>query len=515
VSRSARHSIDRDLGMAKRTGAVGKAMLLLFLLLFGNLFKIQVVDAKKLANHPGNTRNAVRDFGQLRGSMFTADGVLIAKSSRNPNRQSKFEYLRSYPIPNRYGHITGYFSFTYGSTGVERSANDVLAGREGALVISRGKLEQILNDRTEVSDVTLTINDEVQKAAAAALGERKGSVVVIDTRTGAVLALYSWPTFNPGPLTGLDQKTVKRAYEALANNDDQPLLARAWRQLYPPGSTFKVITTAAALQSGTVTAETEFPSISELPLPQTTRPLKNFGGGTCGGTLANSFVVSCNTTFAQIGLDLGPDELGSRARSFGFDQRPPLDIAPGPVASRFPPSEFFKRNAPGLAQGAIGQGDVAATPLQMALVAAGIANGGKVPSPYIVAKVQERSGAVVRTGSSETWTTATTPEVADAIKAMMIDVVANGTGKRASVEGVTVAAKTGTAQTTPGRSSGTGAAPQLRAHAWTIGFAPAEAPRVAIAVIIENQNEVSTTTGGKIAAPVLSKVMTTALQVTK
>ncbi len=503
-----------DIAMAKRTGAIGKVLLVLFLLLFGNLFRLQVVDAKKLANHPGNTRNAVRDFGRLRGSMITSDGVVIAKSTRNPNRQSKFQYLRSYPIPNRYGHLTGYFSFTYGSTGIERSANDVLAGREGALVISRGKLEQILNDRTEVSDVTLTINDEVQKAAAAALGQRKGSVVAIDTRTGAVLALYSWPTYDPGPLTGLDQEKVGKAYNALANDADQPLLARAWRQLYPPGSTFKVITTAAALQSGTVTADTTFPSISELPLPQTTRPLKNFGGGTCGGTLANSFVVSCNTTFARIGLDLGADELGTRARSFGFDQRPPLDIAPGAVASKFPPSEFFKKNAPGLAQGAIGQGDVAATPLQMALVAAGIANGGRVPAPYIVAKVQERSGAVVRTGSSRTWTTATTPEVADAIKAMMIEVVANGTGKRAAIPGVTVAAKTGTAQTTTGRTTGS-TAPKLRAHAWTIGFAPAEAPRVAIAVIIENQNEVSTTTGGKIAAPVLAKVMTAALQVTK
>jgi penicillin-binding protein A len=504
--------LDHDAAMAKRTGSIGKAMLLLFLLLFGNLFRLQVVDAKKLANHPGNTRNAVRDFGRLRGSIFTSDGVLIAKSTRNPNRQSKFEYLRSYPVPNRYGHITGYFSFTYGSTGIERNANDVLAGREGALVFSKDKLEQLLNDRTQVSDVTLTINDEVQKAAAAALGERKGSVVAIDTRTGEVLALYSWPTYDPGPLTGLKQADVKRAYEALSSDTAQPLLARAWRQLYPPGSTFKVVTTAAALQRGDITPDTEFPEISELPLPQTTRPLKNFGGSTCGGTLAHSFVVSCNTTFAQIGLTIGADELGGRARAFGFDQRPPLDVSPGAVASNFPATEFFKKNAPGLAQGAIGQGDITATPLQMALVAAGIANDGKIPAPFLVAKVQERSGAIVRSGQSSTWTTATTPEIAEQIKAMMIEVVANGTGKRAAIDGVTVAAKTGTAQTTPGATSGTG---QLRAHAWTIGFAPAEAPRVAIAVIIENQNEVSTTTGGKIAAPVLAKVMTTALKVTK
>jgi penicillin-binding protein A len=501
---------DHDLGLSTRSGSLGKALLLLFALLFGNLFKIQVLDGPKLASAPGNTRNAVRDFGQLRGSIITADGKVIARSTRNPNRESKFTYLREYPLGSRYGHISGYFSFTYGSSGIERTANSVLAGREGALVISRGKFEQLLTDRTEVSDVTLTIDDRVQRAAIAALGQRKGSVVAIDTRTGAVLAMYSWPSFNPTPLSGLDQKAVSAAYKRLEADDNDPLLARAWRQLYPPGSTFKTITSAAALQSGTVTPDTEFPIISELALPLTTRPLRNFGGKACGGTLTQSFVVSCNTSFAQIGLDLGPDELGARARAFGFDSRPPLDLAPGAVASVFPATSFYKRNTPALAQSAIGQSDVRATPLQMALVAAGIANGGRVPAPYVVAKVQERSGAVVRTADPKTWMTGTTPEVAAEIKDFMIQAVLTGTGTRAALPGVLVAAKTGTAQTT----TGTGDAAKLRAHAWTIGFAPADNPRVAIAVIIENQNEVSATTGGRIAAPVLGKVMSTALEVT-
>ncbi len=502
-----------DPGLSQRSGAVGKALLLLFALLFANLFKLQVLDANRLANHPGNTRNAVRDFGQLRGSITTADGVVIAQSERNPNRQSKFQYVRRYPKPFRYGHVSGYFSFTFGSTGIERTANSALAGREGALVLSRDKIEQILSDRIEVSDVTLTLHDSVQRAAGAALGERKGSVVAIDTRTGAVLALYSWPSFDPSPISGLDQKAVTAAYKRLENNDDNPLLPRAWRQLYPPGSTFKTITTAAALQSGAVTADTEFPTISELVLPLTTRPLRNFGGKPCGGTLTDSFVVSCNTTFAQIGLDLGADELGSRARAFGFGERPPLDISPAPVASRFPASSFYDRNTPALAQSAIGQSDVAATPLEMALVAAGIANGGKVPAPYLIQTVSERTGAVVRSGSPRTWTTGTSPEVAAALTEMMVQAVISGTGTRAQVPGVTVAAKTGTAQTTAGAD--TNGTDKPRAHAWTIGFAPAEQPRVAIAVIIENQAEVSATTGGRIAAPVLSQVMSVALRVTE
>jgi penicillin-binding protein A len=500
-----------DTGMATRTRSLGVALLLLFGLLFGNVFRLQVLQGPHYANHPGNTRNAVRDFGRARGSILTADGVIVAQSVKNPDTSSKFDFIRQYPKPRRYAHLAGYFSFTFGSTGIERSHNGVLAGREGALVLSRDKLEQLLQDRTVVSDVTLTVDDRVQRAAAASLGERKGAVVAIDVRTGAVLAMYSYPSFDPSPLAGIDQKSVIAAWKRLENAKDDPTLARAWRQLYPPGSTFKTITAAASLKDGTVTPETEFPTLTELPLPLTNRPLRNFGGRPCGGTLTNSFAVSCNTTFAQMGLDLGPEALGSQAEAFGFNRRPPLDVSPGPVASRFPKPSFFDRNTPALAQGAIGQGDVAATPLQMALVAAGIANGGKVPTPYLVARVQERTGAVVDTPSPGAWTTAMDPAVALQVSAMMTEAVANGTGTRAAISGVTVAAKTGTAQTTPGDVGPTAGKP--RSHAWTIGFAPAEAPRIAIAVIIENQDEVSSTTGGRIAAPVLADVLQVALEV--
>ncbi len=499
--------------MERRIGRLGIGLLMLFMALIAQLTWLQVINGPHLANHPGNTRNAVRDFGQLRGSIITADGVVIAKSVRNPNRQSKYTYLREYPEAKRYAHVAGYFSFTYGTVGLERQYNSVLAGRQGALVLSKDKISQLLEDRVEVSDLTLTVDDTVQRAAQQGLNGRRGAVVAIDIRTGAVLAVYSLPTFDPNPLAAIDQDSVIEAWKQLEAQDGDPTLARAWRQVYPPGSTFKTITTAAALTTEVAGPDTVYPVLSELRLPLSTRPLKNFGGSSCGGTLRDSFVVSCNTSFAQLGLDLGAENLSTQAQDFGFGKRPPLDTAPAPVASRFPAVDFFTRNTPALAQSAIGQSEVAATPLQMALVAAGIANGGKVPRPYLVARVQERSGAVVSTADPETWLTAISPETAAQLTDMMEQAVVSGTGTRAQIDGIRVAAKTGTAQTTPGDSTD-GAPAKLRSHAWTIGFAPVEAPRVAVAVIIENQNEVSSTTGGRIAAPVLKTVLEAALKVT-
>jgi penicillin-binding protein A len=498
--------------MEKRIGRLGIGLMLLFVALLAQLTWLQIIHGPQLANAPGNTRNAVRDFGQLRGAMTTADGTVIARSVRNPNTESKFLYLREYPEKGLYAHIAGYFSFTYGTVGLERQYNAVLAGRQGALVLSRNKLNQLLQDKVEVSDLTLTINNAVQQAAQAGLAGRQGSVVAIDVRTGAVLALYSFPTFDPGPLAALDQKSVTAAWKELQAADGNPTLPRAWRQVYPPGSTFKTITAAAGLSTGVTGPDKMYPNLTELQLPLSTRPLKNFGGKECGGSLTDSFAISCNTSFAQLGLDLGPEKLSQQASLFGFGARPPLDTSPGPVASRFPPVAFYKRNTPALAQSAIGQSEVAATPLQMCLVAAGIANQGRVPKPYLVSRVQERSGAVVSTAEPGTWTTAVSPEVASQITDMMEQVVLRGSGTRAALPGVRVAAKTGTAQTTPGDTANGGA--QLRSHAWTIGFAPIDNPRVAVAVIIENQPELSATTGGRIAAPVLSQVMSAALTAT-
>jgi peptidoglycan glycosyltransferase len=493
-----------------RIRRLGIALLVLFLALFAQLTWLQAIDASHLANHPGNTRNAVRDFGRLRGSIVTADGRTVAESVPNPDRGSKFEHLRRYPGGQLYGHLTGFFSFTYGSTGLERRYNEVLAGREGALVLSRDKLEELLTDRVVVSDLELTVIDGVQREAARALGRRRGSVVALDPRSGAVLASVSFPSFDPSAVSGLDQEEAQANYRALEAAPAKPLLARAYREVFPPGSTFKTVTAAVGLGTETAGPDTLYPELRELPLPLTTRPLRNFGGSLCGGTLFDAFVRSCNTSFAQLGLDLGAERLHAGAVAFGFGDRPPLDIEPRPAPSVFPEVAFFDRNTPAIAQSAIGQGDVRATPLEMALVAAGVANGGVIMRPHLVATVRDRNGAVVRSADTGAWRRPMDEATAAELTAMMIDVVRRGTGGRAAVAGVQVAAKTGTAQTTA-TAAEAGDSGGLRAHAWTIAFAPAEAPTVAVAVIVENQPEVREATGGRIAAPVAGRVIKAAL----
>lgn len=496
--------------MDRRIRRLGIGLLVMFGALFAQLTWLQAIDADHLANHPGNTRNAVRDFGRLRGSIITADGRTIAESIANPDRNSKFDHLRRYPGGQLYGHLTGFFSFTYGSTGLERRYNEVLAGREGALVFSRDKFEELLTDRVVVSDLQLTVIDAVQREAARALGRRRGSVVALDPRTGAVLAMVSYPAFDPSVVSGLDQKEVQANYRALEAAPGKPLLARAYREVFPPGSTFKTVTAATGLETAVAGVETLYPELRELPLPLTTRPLRNFGGSLCGGTLFDAFVRSCNTSFAQLGLDLGAQQLHDGAVSFGFGDRPPLDIEPRPAVSVFPPVSFFDRNTPAIAQSAIGQGEVRATPLEMALVAAGVANRGSIMRPHLVDEVRDRNGAVVRSADRGAWKRPMDQATAAAVTEMMIDVVRRGTGGRAAVAGVQVAAKTGTAQTTA-TAADAGDAAGLRAHAWTIAFAPAEAPTVAVAVIVENQPEVREATGGRIAAPVAGRVIKAAL----
>ena len=481
---------------------VGLVMILLFVAMFTQLNYLQVVRADHYASHPGNSRNAVRDFGEIRGAIRTADGKVIAESYLNPKKNSNYTYLRRYPAGSLYGHITGYFSFTFGSTGLERQYNAELAGRKTALTTKR--LADMLRSKTVTSDVTITINDELQRFAAQQLRKRKGSIVVLDPRTGAVLAMVSYPSYDPAVFSGTDFASTQRAFDELNDDKDKPLLARTYRQRFPPGSTFKVITTATAIETQVAGPNTVYPVLRSLPLRYSTRPLRNFGGSSCGGPLSVAFRVSCNTAFAQLGLDLKPQKLSDGAKAFGFNKRPPLDVSPGASESFFPPVEFFVKNDPQLAQSAIGQGNVNATPLEMAMVAGAIANEGRIMKPHLMHDITDSDGAQVEGEPGGVWMTAVSPETANTVKTMMMDAVNQGTGTRAAIEGVQVAAKTGTAQT--GRDT---------AHAWTIAFAPAEAPRFAIAVMIEDQPDSGAATGGRIAATIVREVLTKAIQVVR
>ena len=472
---------------------LGVVLLVMFFALFVKLNDLQVVRADKLATAPGNTRQATRDFSRERGVIQTADGVVLAQSV---DVGGAFERQRQYPEGELFSHIAGYFSFTYGTEGVERTYNADLAGRSVAL----RRITDVLSERVRTGNVTLTLSKSLQQVARDALGARTGAVVALNPTDGAVLAMWSFPSFDPNPLAAHDQKAVQASWEQLQGNAARPLLPRTYRRNYAPGSTFKVVTAAAALEERTDLVSKVYPPLRDLDLPQTTTNLPNFGNATCGGTLPDLLRVSCNTGFAQMGLDLGGGTLAGQAEDFGFNARPPLDL-PAVAESVFPSPDSFPQDQPSLAQSAIGQRDVAATPLEMALVAAGVANGGVVMKPHVMAEIRDDQGEVVRTFQPEEWKRAMSPENAAALRDMMVQVVARGTAGRAAVPGVTVAAKTGTAQTV-GENS----------HAWLIAFAPAEAPRVAVAVIVESQDGLGdTVTGGRIAAPIAQAVLKAAL----
>lgn len=478
--------------MDRQIRRLGVAMLVLFSALFVRLNHIQVVEAEELQNKPGNTRKATKDFARDRGVIQTADGVVLAQSVPV---DGMFKRLRQYPEHELFGHVTGFFSFTYGATGLERTYNDDLAGRSERL----RRVRDLLSDRVRTGNVSITASKRVQTVARDALGNRRGAVVALDPTTGAVLALWSFPSYDPSRLAVHDQKEVQRAYQQLVTDPAKPMLSRAHQERYAPGSTFKVVTAAAALEKAPELTTRSYPTLRELDLPQTNRNLRNFGGGSCGGTLPDLLRVSCNTGFAQIGLDLGAEKLVDEARAFGFDSKPPIDL-PAAAISAIGENDLA-RNKPALAYSAIGQQDVAASPLAMALVAAGIANNGVIMKPHLLAEIRDSDGQVVRTAEPEEWKKPMSPENAATLRDMMVAVVNNGTAGRAKVPGAQVAAKTGTAQTVGDN-----------AHAWLIAFAPAEAPKVAVAVIVESQPGLGDNqTGGRVAAPIASAVIRAAL----
>ena len=479
--------------MNRQIRRLGLALVLLFGALFVQLNYLQVLRADELANAPGNTRNAVRDFNRARGTIESADGAVLARSVPS---DGPFDRLRQYPETSLFAHITGYLSFTFGSEGVERSYNADLAGRSAPLT----GLRDVLSDRERTGNVVLTVSKGLQQVARDALGDRKGAVVALNPGDGAVLAMWAFPSYDPNPLAAHNQQSVQAAWEALQSDPGKPLLPRSYRERYAPGSTFKVVTAAAAIERAPELATRDYPTLRALDLPQTDRDLPNFGGGACGGMLPALLARSCNTGFGQMGLDLGAQPLAAEAQDFGFGERPPLDL-PAPAVSVFPAVSSFDRDLPSLAQSAIGQRDVAATPLQMALVAAGVANGGVVMKPHVMAEVRDDQGAVVRRYQPEAWQQAMDPTAAAALRDLMVGVVNGGTAGRAAVPGVQVAAKTGTAQTVGDN-----------AHAWLIAFAPADAPRVAVAVIVESQPGLGDDqTGGRVAAPIAQAVMKAAL----
>ncbi len=472
-----------------------------YVALFVQLNVVQVIRADELNNRPGNTRAVLRDFNQPRGTVQSADGVLLAQSVPS---EGQFELQRTFPEGALYGHITGYFSFVYGAEGVERSYNDELSGETAQQQFR--SLSDLFVERDRTGNLTLTVRDDVQRAARGALGDRRGSVVVLGPRDGAVLGLWSNPSYDPNRLSTHDQEAAEAAREALLDDPANPLQPKTYRETYFPGSTFKVVTAAAGLRSGEVTAEAPvYEASSGYTAPQTSRPLRNFGGSTCGGALFEILADSCNTAFAEMGTEtLGPEIMIDAAEAFGFNAEPPLDL---PAVIESPFRTDYEQNLPILAQTSIGQNGVRSTPLQLALIAAAVANEGEIMAPHVLDEIRDGDGEVLDTYDPDAWRTPLDTDDAETLRRAMIGVVLGGTATRLVMDGLEVGGKTGTAQV--GQPDGSVADAAL-----IIRFAgpPGEAPEVAVAVVVEAGGADEEQTGGRVAAPIAQQVIQAALQ---
>lgn len=464
---------------------------------------VQFVDAGQLRADPRNSRTLYDQLGRERGPITTADGTTIAESVPSDDR---YRYQRRYPEGELYSAVTGTYSVTTGASGLERAEDDYLSGDSDRFFFRRVS-DLLTGTQPGGAVVETTLRDAVQQAAADGLDGQQGAVVALDVKTGDVLALYSSPGWDPNALADHDTAAAAQARARLTDAEGAPLVSKATSQNYPPGSTFKLITAAAALESGQYTADTPIEGPATLPLPGSSASIPNDDGRACGTNgvtdLTDALRVSCNTAFANVGLALGQDALREQAEKFGFNRfgkgeddvlRIPLPVA----VSGFPQD----LDQPQLAQSSIGQASVTATPMEMAMVAAAIANGGVVMQPNLVRTVRGRDLEVLDAPRPTELGRAVSEQTASTLTAMMEGVVQSGTGRRAQIPGVSVAGKTGTAQNREG------AAP----HAWFTAFAPANDPQVAVAVFVENGGSAAQeASGGSVAAPIARSVIQAAL----
>ncbi|HZA05922.1 MAG TPA: penicillin-binding protein 2 [Propionibacteriaceae bacterium] len=478
--------------MNKPIRRVAFVAMIMFGLLLANGTYMVIVRQSALAAEPQNRRVRDAEFAQDRGAILAVGPTEIARTEPSDDN---FKFQRMYPSGELYAPITGFYSYDHGRTALEATYNSQLAGTDDALFVRR-LIDMVTGRAPQGGSVQTTIVPKVQRAAAEALGDQKGAVVALDPQTGAVLAMVTSPSYDPNDIASHDIAAADKAYNRLANDPDRPLANRAAREIYPPGSTFKLVTAAAALAEGR-TADSRVESPDRLRLPATSTFLGN--STNCGGeriTLTQALRVSCNTAFANLGLEIGQDKLREQAALFGFDRRHLPDV--GGAASRFPD----KLDNAQLALSSIGQFDVAASPLQMAMVSAAIANDGVLMDPYLVSMVQAPDLKPLETRKPKVLSKPMTPEHAAELQQMMAVVVRNGTGRNAQISGVEVGGKTGTAQSDPKR----------KPFAWFTSFAPLDDPKVAVAVIIEDadipRDDIA---GGRLAAPIAKAVMRAAL----
>lgn len=473
-------------------------VLIMFLVLMAAVSYTQVINASDLNADARNVRTLYREYGTFRGP-FIVDGNAVVTSK--PVDDS-FNYQRTYSNGPLYAAATGYYSIVYGRSGLEQTENSLLNGSDDALFWNR--LGDLFAGREqEGASVEITLDSTLQQVAADQLGDQRGAVVALDPRTGEILAMVTSPTYDPTLLAGHNTSEVNENYQRLLNDPADPLINRAIAgKTYPPGSVFKLVVAAAALESG-YSPDSDLYAPQELDLPGTSATIGNYGDEKCAPTdsitLDDALRVSCNTAFANLGMSLGWSVIERKAKEFGWTQQ--IDIPLRAAASQLPDDP----NEPQTAQSSIGQFDVRSTPLQMAMVTAAIANGGTLMNPYLVKTVRAPDLRVIRDTKPTEFSQPMTPAEARALTKMMVHVVDSGTGRAARIEGVKVAGKTGTAET------GTGSPP----HSWFVGFAPADNPTIAVAVLVENGGDRGAAgkeaTGGIVAAPIAQAIMKASL----
>ncbi|WP_435201565.1 peptidoglycan D,D-transpeptidase FtsI family protein [Janibacter sp. GS2] len=471
---------------------------MLFVLLLGASTWIQVLDAQEINDREGNRRTQLENYARERGEILLG-GQPIATSTPT---DTDLAWQREYPEPTLYSHITGYNSFTYGpGGGVESAADGLLSGRDDKLFYDR-LTGTIAGREPKGASLELTIDPKVQKAAEEALGDQRGSVVALDPRTGEIRAMVSHPNYDPTPLVSHDPATEKKAWDELNADPARPLVNRAiGGNLYPPGSVFKIVTAAAAIEEGDFDEDSTLPGPAVLDLPQTTAGLPNSDRQPCGPndevTLAVAMQNSCNTAFGWLGMELGGDTIREQSSKFGFgdDLAIPMSVEPSSV-----PTDL---NPPQEAQVGVGQYDVRVTPLQVAMVSAAVANDGVVMRPHLIQSVLGSDLSTIDETKPEKLSKAMSGKTSDELTDMMELVVTQGTGTQGAVPGVSVAAKTGTAEH----------AEDAPPHAWYTGFAPTDNPRIAVAVVVEDGGRAgSEAYGGSVAGPISASVMKAALE---
>lgn len=475
--------------MTKNIRHLGLALVILLVALLANLTYVQVFRADELRSFPGNQRAILQEYSIQRGPILVGTAAVAQSIATD----GELKYQRVYEAGPLFVPVTGFNSRIYGRTGLEAAENNVLSGADQRFFVDR--LQQLFAGRDRQGGaVTTTINAKAQVAAAQGLGNRMGAVAAIDPRSGAILTLVQSPSFDPNILASSDSNAAQAYFNELMADPRQPMLNRPLASSVPPGSTYKVVTAAAALESGKFTASSVLPGPALYTLPGTSTTLPNWFNGPCGPngqvTLEEALAISCNTSFAWLANQLGEDAMREQSKKFGFDTN--FEVPMTVAAARFPADPDPAQ----LALSGIGQFEVRATALTMAQVTAAIGNGGVTMYPNLVQSISTPDLNVIEELQPTSFAQAMSVENARSLTNMMVSTVNSGTGSNGRIPGVSVAGKTGTAETGNER-------PNI---AWFIAMAPAEAPQVAVAVVVEDAGtpEVS---GNQIAAPIARSVI--------